>query len=240
MPRGGRHAGGARSAPNGTQGRSRNSPDHYYFSNRGGDGGGFAPSELHLHWCVLAFGSAICELQGRKAARHCGKPGRFVMRTVVTPRQGGPRIGRHAAHLSVGTVWSNSPGGVPEREVCPVCMRHAGAQFSNRRGNGGCGVTLFVRGRRFGHALMRLPLFFFTKAARRRLSALSRGIVLETSPTKIPPAAVGLGEGLQHIIENNRERIITDASLHGWGVVFISDSVDVKIAGGNGRRGGLF
>ncbi|RNF06063.1 putative profilin [Trypanosoma cruzi] len=33
--------------------------------------------------------------------------------------------------------------------------------------------------------------------------------------------------------------IITDASPHGWGVVFIPDSGDVKIAGGNGR-GRLF
>ncbi|KAF8294766.1 hypothetical protein TcBrA4_0071330 [Trypanosoma cruzi] len=42
---------------------------------------------------------------------------------------------------------------------------------------------------------------FLIKAVRRRLSALDRGIVQETSPTKVPPAAVGLGEGLRHIIE---------------------------------------
>ncbi|KAF8277234.1 putative target of rapamycin (TOR) kinase 1 [Trypanosoma cruzi] len=85
--------------------------------------------------------------------------------------------------------------------------------------------------------------YFFIKAVRRRLSALDRGIVLETSPANLPPAAVGLGERLRHIIENNRKRIIkptekasaaiiTDASLHGWGAVFIPDSGDVKIAGG--------
>ncbi|KAF5217866.1 hypothetical protein ECC02_009250 [Trypanosoma cruzi] len=44
--------------------------------------------------------------------------------------------------------------------------------------------------------------YFFIKAARRRLSALNRGIVLETSPTNVPPAAVGFGERLRHIIEN--------------------------------------
>ncbi|PWV08521.1 putative target of rapamycin (TOR) kinase 1 [Trypanosoma cruzi] len=49
---------------------------------------------------------------------------------------------------------------------------------------------------------------FFLKAVRRRLSALGRGILLETSPANLPPAAVGLGEGLQHIIE----RIIASAS----------------------------
>ncbi|KAF8276545.1 hypothetical protein TcYC6_0015240 [Trypanosoma cruzi] len=46
------------------------------------------------------------------------------------------------------------------------------------------------------------------RALRRRLSALGRGKVLETSPTKIPPAAVGLGERLRHIIEIYRNRII--------------------------------
>ncbi|PWU97278.1 TcC31.12 [Trypanosoma cruzi] len=42
MPRGGRHAGGADTAPNGIQGRPRNSPD-YYFGNCGGDDGGSPP-----------------------------------------------------------------------------------------------------------------------------------------------------------------------------------------------------
>ncbi|KAF8287631.1 hypothetical protein TcYC6_0001550 [Trypanosoma cruzi] len=85
--------------------------------------------------------------------------------------------------------------------------------------------------------------YFFIKAVRRRLSAVNQGIVLETSPANLPPAAVGLGERLRHIIENNRRRIIestekasaaiiADASLHGWRAVFIPDSGDVKIAGG--------
>ncbi|ESS61348.1 hypothetical protein TCDM_11074 [Trypanosoma cruzi Dm28c] len=42
---------------------------------------------------------------------------------------------------------------------------------------------------------------FFIKGVRRRLSALNRGIVQEKSPANLPPAAVGLGEGLRHIIE---------------------------------------
>ncbi|KAF8281111.1 hypothetical protein TcBrA4_0087400 [Trypanosoma cruzi] len=92
--------------------------------------------------------------------------------------------------------------------------------------------------------------YFFIKAVRRRLSALNRGIVLETSPANLPPAAVGLGERLRHSIESKLWRnakptekasaaIITDASPHGWGAVFIPDSGDVKIAGGDGR-GSLF
>ncbi|PWV20350.1 putative target of rapamycin (TOR) kinase 1 [Trypanosoma cruzi] len=43
MPRGRRHAGGADTAPNGIQGQPRNSPDHYYFDNCGGDDGGSPP-----------------------------------------------------------------------------------------------------------------------------------------------------------------------------------------------------
>ncbi|KAF8300829.1 putative target of rapamycin (TOR) kinase 1 [Trypanosoma cruzi] len=89
--------------------------------------------------------------------------------------------------------------------------------------------------------------YFFIKAVRRRLSAINRGIVLETSPANVPPAAVGLDERLRHMIGNNRRRIIkstekasaaiiTDASLHGWGAVFIPDSGDAKIAGGKWGR----
>ncbi|RNE98856.1 hypothetical protein TcG_12151 [Trypanosoma cruzi] len=44
--------------------------------------------------------------------------------------------------------------------------------------------------------------YFFIKAVRRRLSALHQGIVQETSTANLPPAAVGLGERLRHIIEN--------------------------------------
>ncbi|KAF8285710.1 hypothetical protein TcYC6_0033100 [Trypanosoma cruzi] len=43
--------------------------------------------------------------------------------------------------------------------------------------------------------------YFFIKAVRRRLSAVNRGIVQETSPANVPPSAVGLGERLRHIIE---------------------------------------
>ncbi|EKF98951.1 hypothetical protein TCSYLVIO_010145 [Trypanosoma cruzi] len=89
--------------------------------------------------------------------------------------------------------------------------------------------------------------YFFIKAVRRRLLALDRGIVQETSPANLVPAAVGLGERLRHTIEYNRRRIIkptekasvaiiTDALLHGWGAVFIPYSGDVKIAGGKWER----
>ncbi|ESS55450.1 hypothetical protein TCDM_13078 [Trypanosoma cruzi Dm28c] len=44
--------------------------------------------------------------------------------------------------------------------------------------------------------------FFIKTLRRRRLSAPHRGIVQETSPANLPPSAVGLDEGLRHIIEN--------------------------------------
>ncbi|PWV02894.1 putative target of rapamycin (TOR) kinase 1 [Trypanosoma cruzi] len=44
--------------------------------------------------------------------------------------------------------------------------------------------------------------YLFIKAVRRRLSALNRGILQETSPANLLPAAVGLGERLRHIVEN--------------------------------------
>ncbi|EKF98939.1 hypothetical protein TCSYLVIO_010157, partial [Trypanosoma cruzi] len=123
-------------------------------------------------------------------------------------------------------------------------MRHAGAQFFNHRGNGGYGVTPFARGGHFAHAFMRLPLFHQGSAT--TIIRTQPGIVLKKSPANLPPAAVGLGEGLRHIIENNRKRIInstekasaavTDASLNGWGAVIIPDPGDVKIAGGEWER----
>ncbi|KAF8284191.1 hypothetical protein TcBrA4_0059940 [Trypanosoma cruzi] len=70
---------------------------------------------------------------------------------------------------------------------------------------------------------------------------------METSPANLRPAAVGLDERLQHTIENNRKRIInstekscvaiiTDASLRGWGAVYIPDFGDFEISGGKWER----
>ncbi|PWV19570.1 putative target of rapamycin (TOR) kinase 1 [Trypanosoma cruzi] len=52
--------------------------------------------------------------------------------------------------------------------------------------------------------------YFFIKAVRRRLSALYRGIVRETSPVNLLPSAVGLGERLRHSIENT---IVSESSI---------------------------
>ncbi|KAF5220256.1 hypothetical protein ECC02_006690 [Trypanosoma cruzi] len=48
--------------------------------------------------------------------------------------------------------------------------------------------------------------YVFIKAVRRRLSALNRGIVQETSPANLPPSVAGLGKRLRQMIENNRKR----------------------------------
>ncbi|RNC38370.1 hypothetical protein TcCL_NonESM12382 [Trypanosoma cruzi] len=114
MPRGGRHAGGAHTAPSGTQGRPRNSPDYYYFGNRWGDGGGSPPlgrtsigayrrlDRRYTHCRV----EKRCDIVGSPSASQCGQLSRIL--------GGGTRIGRYALHLSGGAVWSNSSGGIPE------------------------------------------------------------------------------------------------------------------------------
>ncbi|KAF8276719.1 hypothetical protein TcBrA4_0123180 [Trypanosoma cruzi] len=93
--------------------------------------------------------------------------------------------------------------------------------------------------------------YFFIKAVRRRLSALHQGIVQETSPAKLPPAAVGLGERLRHSIENTivsessiprkRRRLPlsrTHRSMDGEPFLFHTPAT-LKLPEGNGR-GSLF
>ncbi|RNE98838.1 putative profilin, partial [Trypanosoma cruzi] len=126
-------------------------------------------------------------------------------------------------------------------------MRHAGAQFLNHRGNGDYGVTLFVRGCHFGHAFMCIILLFHQGSATTIIRTSPRDCVGDIHGK--PSAVSGwFGRGITtNHREYNRKRIIkptekasaaiiTDASLHGWGAVFIPDSGDVKIAGGKWER----
>ncbi|RNC33701.1 hypothetical protein TcCL_Unassigned03573 [Trypanosoma cruzi] len=89
---------------------------------------------------------------------------------------------------------------------------------------------------------------FFIKAVRRRLSALHQGIVQETSLANPPPAAVGLGERLRHIIENTTVRETTSPprkhrlpssrthrSMDGEPFLFQTPAT-LKLPEGNGRR----
>ncbi|RNC41162.1 target of rapamycin (TOR) kinase 1 [Trypanosoma cruzi] len=246
MPRGGRHAGGAHTAPNGTQGRPRNSPDYYYFSNCG------VTTVVHRLWaapplvCIDVWidnmriaGSksdvTLWEAQALRNAASCHA-------TMGEDRESGATqytfLGVQFDHslqaVSLSEKFFGSVRAMPslkyltiaEMEVMASRFLYASAIF---------GTRLF-------------DYYFFSNAVRRRLSAVNRGIVRETSPANLPPAAVGLGEGLRHIIENiivsesssPRKRqwaaIITNALFCGWGAVIIPDSGDVKTAGGKWKR----
>ncbi|KAF5217386.1 hypothetical protein ECC02_009763 [Trypanosoma cruzi] len=177
--------------------------------------------------------------------RHCGKPKCFVIRTVVTPRWG--RIANRA--LRSTPFWGCSlitlqTVSLSDKFVRCVCAMPALNSLTI--------AEMEVMASRFLYAAAILgtqlcDYYFFIKAVRQRLSAHNRVIVQETSPANLPPSAVGLGERLRHIIENNRKRIIKptekasaaiirDASLQGWRAVFIPDSGDVKIAGGKWEK----
>ncbi|PWU91399.1 TcC31.12 [Trypanosoma cruzi] len=125
-------------------------------------------------------------------------------------------------------------------------MRHAGGQFFNHRGSGGYGVTLFVCGGHFGHVFM-CPLLSHQGSA----TTIIRNCPGDCAGDIPDESSAGSGllgrEIATHHRGYNRKRIIEptekasaaiirDASLHGWGVVFIPDSSNVKIAGGKWKK----
>ncbi|PWV16043.1 putative target of rapamycin (TOR) kinase 1 [Trypanosoma cruzi] len=125
-------------------------------------------------------------------------------------------------------------------------MRHADAQFFNHRGNGGYSVTLFCMRRPFWAGAC-VPTNFSSRQRDGDDWHLTKGLCWRHPRRTYRRQRLVLGERLRHTIENNRKRIIkptekasaaiiTDASLHGWGAVFIPDSGDVKIAGGKWER----
>ncbi|RNC34876.1 target of rapamycin (TOR) kinase 1, partial [Trypanosoma cruzi] len=89
--------------------------------------------------------------------------------------------------------------------------------------------------------------YFFIKAVRRRLSALNRGLC-RRRPRQTSTISDWFGREItKHHRENNRKRIIkptekasaviiTDASLRGWGAVFIPYTGDVRTAGREWKR----
>ncbi|ESS60598.1 hypothetical protein TCDM_11866 [Trypanosoma cruzi Dm28c] len=177
--------------------------------------------------------------------RHCGKPNCFVMRTVVTPRWEDGESGA-TQYTFLGVQFDHTLQAVSLSDKFVRSVRAMPAVNSLIIAEMDVMVSRFL----YAAAILGTRLcdhYFFIKAVRRRLSALHQGIVQETSPANLRPSAVGLGEGLRQIIGNNRKRnnkptekasaaIIADASLHGWGAVFNSDSGDVKIAGGKWKR----
>ncbi|KAF8297081.1 hypothetical protein TcYC6_0082460 [Trypanosoma cruzi] len=114
----------------------------------------FTPSGPHLHWSVLAFGSIMHALQDRKAVRHCGRPRCFVMRPAVTPRWGGPRIGRCAVRPSgVRFDHTHRPVFLSDKFVRLVCAMPS-LNSSTVAGMEVTASRLFVRGGHFGHAFI--------------------------------------------------------------------------------------
>ncbi|PWV16804.1 putative target of rapamycin (TOR) kinase 1 [Trypanosoma cruzi] len=113
---------------------------------------------------------------------------------------GGSRIGSHAVHLP-GVRFNHSHRAVSlsDKFVRCVCAMPSLKYLTI--------AEMEVVASRFLYAAAILgtrlcACYFFIKAVRRRLSAVNRGIVQETSPTNLPPAAVGLGKRLRHSIGN--------------------------------------
>ncbi|KAF8284936.1 hypothetical protein TcBrA4_0042960 [Trypanosoma cruzi] len=240
MPRGGRHAGGADTAPNGIQGQPTNSPDYYYFGNCG------VTTVVHRLWAAPSLVRVDVWIDDIRIAG--SKSDVALWETQVL-------FNADSCHASLG---EDREPGATQCTFLGVQFDHTHRAVSLSDGfvrfvcampalNSSTIAEMEVMASRFLYAAAILctrscDYYFLTTAVRRRLSALNRGIVLETSPANLPPSAVGLGERLRHIIENNRSRMfkptekasaaIMDASLHGWRAVFIPDSGDVKIAGG--------
>ncbi|PWU90300.1 putative target of rapamycin (TOR) kinase 1 [Trypanosoma cruzi] len=240
MPRGGRHAGGAPTAPYGIQGRPRNSPDYYYLGNCG------VTTVVHRLWAAPPLVRIDVWIDNIR---------------IAGPKSDGTLWETQAlrnADSCHATIWDGRESGATQYTFLGVQFDHTHRVVSLSE--------KFVRSVRAMPALKYLPIagmevlasrflyaaailctrvfdyYLFIKAVRRRLSALHRGIVLETSPANVPPAAVGLGERLRHTIENNRKRIInstemvsaaiiTDASLHGWGAFLFQTPATLKLPG---------
>ncbi|ESS63789.1 target of rapamycin (TOR) kinase 1 [Trypanosoma cruzi Dm28c] len=245
MPRGGRHAGRAHTAPNGIQGQPKNSPDYYYFGNCGVTTVVHrlraAPPSVRVDvWIgnIRIAGpksdATLWEAQVLRNADSCHA-------SMGEDRESGAK---QCTFLGLLFDHTHRAVSLSERFVRYVCAMPALNSLAI------AGMEVMASRFLYAAAILGTRLcdyYFFIKAVRRRLSALHQGIVLETSTANLPPAAVGLGERLRHIIEYNRRRIIkptekasaaiiTDASLHGWGAVFVPDSGDVKIAGGKWER----
>ncbi|KAF8280906.1 hypothetical protein TcYC6_0020140 [Trypanosoma cruzi] len=181
MSRGGRHAGGAHTAPNGIQCQPRNSPDYYYFGNCGGDDGGSLSPSCHLHWVSIDVWIDDIRIAGSKSDATLWEV--QVLRNAD---------GRHATmeeDLELGAT-----------QYTFLWMRfghsHQAVSLSDNFVRCVCAMPLLkyltisemeVVASRFLYAAAilgtRLCAYcFHIKAVRRRLSAVNRGIVQETSP----------------------------------------------------------
>ncbi|RNC59346.1 serine/threonine protein phosphatase [Trypanosoma cruzi] len=106
--------------------------------------------------------------------RHCGEPKCFVMRTVVTPRWGGPRIGRYAVHLP-GVHFDHTHRAASLSDKFFRSVRAMPALNSLTIAEMEVVASRFL----YAAAILGTRLFdhhFSIKAVRRRLSALDRGL----------------------------------------------------------------
>ncbi|PWU98215.1 putative target of rapamycin (TOR) kinase 1 [Trypanosoma cruzi] len=193
MPRGGRHAGGADTAPNGIQGQPRNSPDYYYcFGNCG------ATTVVHLLWAAPPSVRIDVWIGNIRIAGS---------RSDVTLWEAQVLRNADGCHASMG---EERESGTTQYTFLGVRFDHAhrAVFLSEKFLRSVCAMPALnsltiaemeVMASRFLYAAAifgtRLSDYhFFIKAARRRLSAVNRGILQEKSPVNLPPAAVGLGE----------------------------------------------
>ncbi|KAF5217469.1 hypothetical protein ECC02_009646 [Trypanosoma cruzi] len=194
MPRGGRHAGGADTAPNGIQGQPRNSPDYYYFSNCGVMTVvrrlRAAPPLVRVGVWIddiriagSKSGATLWEAQVLRNADSCHA-------TIGEDRESGAT---QYTFLGVRFDHTHQAVSLSEKFVRSVCAMSAL--------NSSTIAEMEVMVSRFLNAAAILGTrlydnYFFIKAGRRRLSATNRGILQETSPANLPPSVVGLGERL--------------------------------------------
>ncbi|EKG00991.1 hypothetical protein TCSYLVIO_008038 [Trypanosoma cruzi] len=200
MPRGGRHAGGAHTAPNGIKGRPRNSPDYYYFGNCG------VTTVVHRLWAappLVRVGVWIDDIRIAGSISDATLWEAQVLRNADSchASMGEERESGATQCTFLGVQFDHTHRAVSlsDKFVRSVCAMPALNSLTI--------AEMEVMASRFLYAAAILctrlfDYYFFIKAVRRRLSALNRGIVRETSPTNLPPSAVGLGERLRHIIEN--------------------------------------
>ncbi|KAF8281296.1 hypothetical protein TcBrA4_0088660 [Trypanosoma cruzi] len=249
MPRGGRHAGGAGAAPNGTQGRPRNSPDYYFRQLR------VVTTVVRPLWAAppsVRIDVWIGNIRIAGSKSDATLWGAQVLRNADSchASMGEERESGATQHTFLGVQFDHTHRAVSLSERFVRSVRAMSALNSSTI------AEMEVMASRFLYAAAILctrlcDYYFFIKAVRRRLSAINRGIVQETSPANLPPSAVGLGERLRHIIENTtvsessipRKRhrppsSRTHRSMDGEPFLFQTPAT-LKFPEGNGR-GSLF
>ncbi|KAF8301127.1 hypothetical protein TcBrA4_0051790 [Trypanosoma cruzi] len=153
MPRGGRHAGGVDTAPNGIQGRLTNSPDYYYFGDCGGDDGGPPPlgctSMVRVDVWIdnIRIAGSIGDATRWEAQVLRNADGCHV--TMGKDRESGA-----TQYTFLWVQFDHTPCGILSEKFVRSLRAMPAVNSFNHRGSGGYGVTLFVCGGNFWHVFM--------------------------------------------------------------------------------------